>query len=397
MSQYKDLQSAFGNDDYLYIKHFVEYGMSEGRIASEDFDPVVYAQSYSDLVNAFGDDMKMYYLHYIRNGKAEGRVISKTFYDGTDYEAVFDFEYYKNAYSDLKAAFGDNSRAYLAHFVNYGMKEGRNASENFDIAYYSTAYEDLKKAFGSDLEAYYLHYINYGKAEGREALPSETSEGILTAGSIGIDVSHHQKTIDWEAVKNDGISFAIIRVGYGSDEQSQDDKTAAYNISECERLNIPYGVYLYSYAISEEEAQSEAEHLLRLLDGHNPQLGVYIDIEDTSYYEKYGEFDVYSEEGRQRVTTYAKIVMEAVTKAGYEAGIYANYDYYTNVLKLEMLEGCRWVALWNNEKQKDVDDLDAFIWQYADDGEVDGVEGSVDMDLLMKDVVLKTAQTEITK
>jgi hypothetical protein len=206
MSQYADLQNAFGGDDYLYIKHFVECGMSEGRVASEEFDPEVYAQSYPDLKAAFGDDMKMYYIHYIRNGKAEGRVISKTVYDGTDYEAVFDFEYYKNSYSDLRSVFGDNSREYLAHFVNYGMQEGRNACEDFDIEYYSTAYEDLRNAFGSDLKSYYLHYINCGKAEGRAALPEETPEEpepeipetpenpdaeILTAGSLGIDVSYH--------------------------------------------------------------------------------------------------------------------------------------------------------------------------------------------------------------
>jgi GH25 family lysozyme M1 (1,4-beta-N-acetylmuramidase)/uncharacterized protein YjdB len=394
MTQYKDLQNAFGDDYYLYIKHFVEYGMAEGRIASEDFDPVVYAQSYPDLVAAFGDNMKMYYIHYIKNGKAEGRVISKTVYNGTDYEAVFDYEYYKNSYSDLREAFNDNSRAYLEHFVNYGMQEGRNACEDFDIEYYSTAYEDLQNAFGSNLKEYYLHYINYGKAEGRVALLLESDSEVLTAGSIGIDVSHHQGKVDWEAVKEDGISFAVIRVGYGNDEETQDDATAAYNISECERLNIPYGVYLYSYAVSEEEAQSEAEHLLRLIDGHEPQLGVYIDIEDTDYYEKNGGFDVYSEEGAQRVTLYAKIIMEAVAEAGYEAGIYADYDYYINVLDTEMLEGYRWVALWNDENQKDVDDLGAFIWQYTSSGEVNGVEGAVDMDMLMKDVTLKKTQSE---
>ena len=70
---------------------------------------------------------------------------------------------------------------------------------------------------------------------------------LLKKGMLGIDVSKYQGSIDWERVKNSGhASFVIIRVGYGNDEESQDDQYAEYNMSECERLNIPYGVYLYN-------------------------------------------------------------------------------------------------------------------------------------------------------
>lgn len=78
--------------------------------------------------------------------------------------------------------------------------------------------------------------------------------------------------IDWEKVKKDGIDFAIIRCGYGGDYQSYDDRYWIRNVTECERLGIPYGVYLYSYSENIEDAKSEAAHALRLLKGHKPAM-----------------------------------------------------------------------------------------------------------------------------
>lgn len=106
-----------------------------------------------------------------------------------------------------------------------------------------------------------------------------TDEGYISSnGSViegakykGIDVSEHNGKIDWKKVKADGIDFAIIRCGYGMDDPEQDDDYWEYNVSECERLGIPYGVYLYSYADSTTRASKEADHTLRLLEGHNPQ------------------------------------------------------------------------------------------------------------------------------
>ncbi len=100
-----------------------------------------------------------------------------------------------------------------------------------------------------------------------------------------IDVSEHQRRINWEAVKPH-IDGAIIRCGYGDDEAGQDDKWWSYNVKECERLGIPYGVYLYSYADSVAHANSEVAHAKRLLKGHKPQYPVYIDLEE----ERYGAF-----------------------------------------------------------------------------------------------------------
>ena len=97
-----------------------------------------------------------------------------------------------------------------------------------------------------------------------------------------IDVSEHQGIIDWNAAKPH-IDGAILRVGYGSDGfPNQDDKKWLRNATECERLGIPYGAYLYSYANTEARIQSEIQHTLRLLKGRKPQLPIFYDLEDRS-------------------------------------------------------------------------------------------------------------------
>lgn len=172
-----DVKKAVGGDDLAAIAHFVNYGMKEGRQASSKFDVNSYRMRYKDLRSAFGYDLAAYYYHYMSSGKAEGRqatgkvtsIDAITVYNGVDYSAVYDFNYYLSANPDIKAAFGNDDLAVLSHFVNYGMKEGRRSCEAFNVLTYREKNGDLKAAFGDDLKQYYIHYINYGKNEGRKA------------------------------------------------------------------------------------------------------------------------------------------------------------------------------------------------------------------------------------
>ena len=100
----------------------------------------------------------------------------------------------------------------------------------------------------------------------------------------GIDVSAHQGRIDWEKVKNSGIQFAILRLGIGSDIASQDDAYFAANVQGCESVGLPWGAYLYSYALNLEDAKSEVQHALRLLNGKRPEYPVFFDMEDADGY-----------------------------------------------------------------------------------------------------------------
>ena len=111
-------------------------------------------------------------------------------------------------------------------------------------------------------------------------------QAINGAYARGIDVSSNNGSIDWQAVKADGVDFAIIRCGYGMDQPEQDDIRYLENVAGCEAAGIPYGVYIYSYADTVERAVSEADHVLRLIRGRNLSYPVYFDMEDQSIFSK---------------------------------------------------------------------------------------------------------------
>ncbi|HRN97004.1 MAG TPA: hypothetical protein PLZ58_00940 [Candidatus Saccharibacteria bacterium] len=177
INTYSDLKAAFGTKgDLRAIEHFVQDGMAEGRSGRESFNVISYKDRYPDLRAAFGNYLPAYYLHYIQYGYKEGRTatgnkfVGVSSYKGVDYSLVYDFNYYINTYSDLKAAFGTKGdlRA-IEHFVQDGMAEGRSGRESFNVISYKDRYPDLRAAFGNYLPAYYLHYIQYGYKEGRTA------------------------------------------------------------------------------------------------------------------------------------------------------------------------------------------------------------------------------------
>ena len=171
-----------GDDDIALIKDFVENGMKEGRKGNEAFDYLYYQRKNPDLRSAFGTDKEQYYYHYVLMGKTEGREGIGTDYTrvgtisslaGTDYSAVYDYDYYMKAKPALKKTFGDDDVAALDYFINTGMKNGDRASKEFDVKYYRSQYPDLDQAFGDDLSAYYNHYMTYGKSEGRTGAKPE--------------------------------------------------------------------------------------------------------------------------------------------------------------------------------------------------------------------------------
>lgn len=180
-----------------------------------------------------------------------------------------------------------------------------------------------------------------------------------------VDVSHHQGTIDWEAVKAAGVEGAIIRCGYGMDQADQDDRKWKRNADECTRLGIPFGAYLYSYADSTAKAQSEAQHALRLLAGYNLSYPVYYDLEEAG-----------TESGAEER---ARVFCEAVKAAGYMPGVYANKNWWDNYLT-GLTEYTRWVARYNSELGMTAD-----MWQYTSGGSVAGITGRVDLNHCYRD------------
>ena len=196
----------------------------------------------------------------------------------------------------------------------------------------------------------------------------------------GIDVSGYQKDIDWQKVKDAGIDFAILKIGNINARETDGWYTDSYfqrNVTECERLGIPYGVYAYSYAKNAGDAVKGANHIIALLKGHNPTLPVYLDLEDDSIKDT-------------DHAAIAKAFCSTISAAGYAPGIYASAGWFKNILTDPCFSNSGWsiwtAQYWYGQR------YDASLglgpehpakfdcWQYSFHGSVPGVSGDVDVD-----------------
>lgn len=196
----------------------------------------------------------------------------------------------------------------------------------------------------------------------------------------GIDVSSWQGTIDWSKVKSQ-VDFAIIRLGLGDNIEKQDDNQFLNNVNACISNNIPFGVYLYSYAKNlsgNESIASEVEHCKRLLNKISAKpFCVYIDMEDdsTTYL------------GKLMLTNYALEFCKQITNLGYKAGVYANENWfkkYLDVAKISEQGYSVWCAKYSANKPNIDSSYD--IWQYSSTGSVNGINGNVDMNEMYNDI-----------
>lgn len=182
-----------------------------------------------------------------------------------------------------------------------------------------------------------------------------------------IDVSEFQGVINWELVKSQ-IDGVILRCGYGMNQPNQDDAQFKRNANECTRLGIPFGVYLYSYADTPDRAESEADHVLRLIKGYQLLYPVYYDLEENSI--------------RQTAAVCARVFGNKIEKADYWCGIYANLDWWQNDLT-ELNQFTKWVAQHGPKSAYIDDGVD--MWQYTASGRITGIAGSVDLNECYRD------------
>ena len=265
-NRYPDLKAAFGNDESALLQHFIQYGMAEGRQGSSQFDVYSYKNLYPDLRAAFGNNLKSYYMHYISSGKAEGRKATGvntlqnpiTTYNGIDYSAVYDYNYYLKKYSDLAKIYTNDDIGLLAHFVNCGMGEGRQAKDSFDVSSYRNQYQDLRIAFGNNLKSYYMHYISNGKAEGRKATGVTSLKNPLTVYQ-GVDYSavynysyYLKKYKDLAKIyTNDDVGLLAHFVVSGMTEgrQGKDSFDVISYRNQYQDLRLAFGKDLRSYYV----------------------------------------------------------------------------------------------------------------------------------------------------
>lgn len=198
----------------------------------------------------------------------------------------------------------------------------------------------------------------------------------------GIDVSKHNGVIDWDKVK---VDFAIIRIGIGMYE-NQKDEMFERNYTEATKINIPVGVYHYSYAKSVDEAIKEAELVIKWLNGRKLDLPVYFDIEDDSQ----------KNLSRVILDGMCEAFCNRIEKAGYWAGIYSNKYWATSVISGIKLgkKYTYWIAQYTD---KCTYTGDYAIWQYTSKGKVNGISGNVDMNIMVKDIIQNESKPQTTK
>ena len=202
------------------------------------------------------------------------------------------------------------------------------------------------------------------------------SDGALQSGSgtMGIDVSKWNGNIDWNAVKNSGINYVIIRCGYrGSSEGAliEDPKFRA-NINGAQNAGIKVGVYFFTQAVNEVEAVEEASMVINLIKGYNISYPVYLDVEAS-----HGRGDGISPAQR---TANIKAFCGTIQNAGYRAGVYANKTWFTSYINTSQITNYRiWLAQYASAVTYTGSRYD--MWQYSSKGRVTGISGYVDMNI----------------
>lgn len=194
-------------------------------------------------------------------------------------------------------------------------------------------------------------------------------------GVAGVDVSAYQTSVDWSAVKEAGIDFAMVRVGYrgySSGELDEDD----YFLSHLEgaiEAGLHVGVYFFSQALTPDEAREEAQYVLDKIEGYALQYPVVFDWEEMHVPARTDEMNMLM------LTSCAQAFCETVEAAGYRAGVYFNQAYGYGQLNLVSLKDyVFWLAEYADTPSFA---YDFQIWQYTNEGQVPGIEGPVDLNI----------------
>ncbi len=206
-------------------------------------------------------------------------------------------------------------------------------------------------------------------------------------GKVGIDVSKHQKKIDWKKVKADGVDFAIIRLGFRGYDSGKIviDEYFEENMKQAIAAGLDVGVYFYSQAITKEEALEEANVVLEQVKKFKITYPVVFDTEQVEA--PTGRANLISTELRTDITIE---FCEAIKKAGYYPMIYANTRWL--VAELDMTRLTQYDK-WFAQYYKNVFFPYEFqMWQYTGKGKVDGVSGDVDLNVSFVDYASKLAK-----
>ena len=225
---------------------------------------------------------------------------------------------------------------------------------------------------GRRMQVYFYNgqIVTWNFREGRNFYHVDPSTGeILTLQTTrsdsvwaeGIDISEHNYGINLADYRN---GFVIIRIGYSTKE----DKHWREYLRICEQLHIPYGVYLYSYALNDAEAVEEAKFTLNILSQIHPTLGVWFDMEDADGYKQRRAPWILN---KTTISSITRTYLDIVATSGHTVGIYASSSWFLNYIDVPGYP--KWVANWGiNDGQWHNDfSNQAYMQQYTSFGNLD--------------------------
>lgn len=191
----------------------------------------------------------------------------------------------------------------------------------------------------------------------------------------GIDVSYCQTKVDWQKVKEEGIRFAMVRVGYCMNDGSlKVDRMFKSHMEGAVAAGLDVGVYLYSYATSPSAAKKAAQQVLKAVEPYRLTYPIALDME----YD-----DEYIKNSKENNTAIAAAFLREMEKGGYYAMLYCSKDFLDSYLMPERLTAFdKWIAQYNS---KCTSKHAHGIWQYSGSGKVRGVAEKVDLDVAYKD------------
>ena len=269
---------------------------------------------------------------------------------------------------DPTAGWPDNIA--VQELANYGFA----VTSTETVEYQYTGWQNIDGA------TYYYDPATHQPVTGNQVIQGNVytfgADGALNRTARGIDVSKFQGSIDWNAVKADGITFAIIRCGYrgyGSGALVE-DSTYRANIRGAINAGLKVGVYFYSQATNEAEAVEEASMVLSLVSGYSLPLGVYYDTEKVAG--DTGRADTISAAQR---TACAVAFCETIRNSGYSAGVYSYASWFYNSLNFANISKYNtWIAQYRDTLNFS---YKYNIWQYTGSGHVNGISKPVDMNI----------------
>lgn len=183
--------------------------------------------------------------------------------------------------------------------------------------------------------------------------------------TLGVDVSYYQGNIDWVSLKNSGVKFAILRIGYTGYATSKTkaiDPMFEIYYKNAKAVGMPVGAYYFSRATTVDEGINEATFVLKQLEGKQFEYPIYLDVEDNYYQSKVS---------KESLTSAVKAFCKTIEAKNYYVGIYANLYWLNNKLNLEELnEYDKWVAQWSN---KNTFNGSYGMWQYSSTGNIGGI------------------------